>query len=49
MGYEGHLMVVDDRTAQRADVEAAMAIAASRAHADVGGDSSRPAAPAPTT
>jgi len=37
MGYEGHLMMVDDRNRQRADVEAAMTILAG-AHADVGGD-----------
>lgn len=37
MGYEGHLMMMDDRNRQRADVKAAMAILAG-AHADVGGD-----------
>ena len=37
MGYEGHLMMVEDRNRQRADVEAAMAILVG-AHADVGGD-----------
>jgi D-threonine aldolase len=37
MGYEGHLMVLDDRQRQRAEVAAAMERLRS-AHADVGGD-----------
>ncbi len=37
MGYEGHLMVVDDRERQRVDVESAMERLRA-AHADVGGD-----------
>ena len=37
MGYEGHLMVLDDRDRQRAEVAAAMAGCVA-AHADVGGD-----------
>ena len=37
MGYEGHLMVLDDRQRQRVDVEAAMERLRA-AHADVGGD-----------
>jgi D-threonine aldolase len=37
MGYEGHLMVVDDRDRQRADVRAAMDLLLA-AHHDVGGD-----------
>jgi D-serine deaminase-like pyridoxal phosphate-dependent protein len=37
MGYEGHLMVVDDRDRQRADVAAAMDLLLA-AHKDVGGD-----------
>jgi D-serine deaminase-like pyridoxal phosphate-dependent protein len=37
MGYEGHLMVMDDRTAQRSAVAAAMDLLLA-AHADVGGD-----------
>ncbi len=37
MGYEGHLMVLDDRERQRVDVEAAMERLRA-AHADVGGD-----------
>jgi D-threonine aldolase len=37
MGYEGHLMMVSDRTDQRAKVEVSMALLL-RAHADVGGD-----------
>jgi D-serine deaminase-like pyridoxal phosphate-dependent protein len=37
MGYEGHLMVVDDRDRQRADVAAAMDLLLA-AHEDVGGD-----------
>ena len=37
MGYEGHLMMVDDRAEQRAKVEAAMARLLA-AHADVGGE-----------
>lgn len=37
MGYEGHLMMVTDRSRQRAEVEAAMALLLA-AHADVGGD-----------
>jgi D-threonine aldolase len=37
MGYEGHLMVLDDRERQRAEVAAAMERLRS-AHADVGGD-----------
>jgi D-serine deaminase-like pyridoxal phosphate-dependent protein len=37
MGYEGHLMAVEDRAKQRALVEAAMA-ALLAAHADVGGE-----------
>jgi D-serine deaminase-like pyridoxal phosphate-dependent protein len=37
MGYEGHLMMVEDRSAQRAQVETAMALLRA-AHDDVGGD-----------
>jgi D-serine deaminase-like pyridoxal phosphate-dependent protein len=37
MGYEGHLMAIDDRAKQREQVEAAMATLLT-AHADVGGD-----------
>ena len=37
MGYEGHLMVLDDRERQRAEVAAAMERLRT-AHADVGGD-----------
>jgi D-serine deaminase-like pyridoxal phosphate-dependent protein len=37
MGYEGHLMVLDDRAEQRTQVEAAM-VKLRAAHADVGGD-----------
>ena len=37
MGYEGHLMVLDDRDRQRAEVAAAMERLRA-AHADVGGD-----------
>lgn len=37
MGYEGHLMMVEDRTEQRERVEAAMALLR-RAHDDVGGE-----------
>ena len=37
MGYEGHLMALEDRVKQREQVEAAM-VALRRAHADVGGD-----------
>jgi len=37
MGYEGHLMMVEDRDQQREQVEAAMALLTA-AHADVGGD-----------
>ena len=37
MGYEGHLMLVDDREKQRAATEEAMALLLA-AHADVGGD-----------
>ena len=37
MGYEGHLMMVEDRSEQRERVEAAMALLR-RAHDDVGGD-----------
>ncbi len=37
MGYEGHLMVLDDRDRQRAEVAAAMERLRT-AHADVGGD-----------
>jgi D-serine deaminase-like pyridoxal phosphate-dependent protein len=37
MGYEGHLMVIDDRDRQRAEVAAAMDLLL-RAHADVGGE-----------
>lgn len=37
MGYEGHLMAIDDRERQRAEVAAAMAKLVA-AHADVGGD-----------
>jgi D-serine deaminase-like pyridoxal phosphate-dependent protein len=37
MGYEGHLMMVTDRSEQRARVEAAMALLL-RAHEDVGGE-----------
>jgi len=37
MGYEGHLMMVDDVERQRAEVEAAMATL-TRAHGDVGGE-----------
>jgi D-serine deaminase-like pyridoxal phosphate-dependent protein len=37
MGYEGHLMMVTDRDAQRAQVAASMALLR-QAHADVGGD-----------
>ncbi|MCU0261403.1 MAG: alanine racemase, partial [Ilumatobacteraceae bacterium] len=37
MGYEGHLMMVTDRAAQREQVEASMALLR-QAHADVGGD-----------
>jgi D-serine deaminase-like pyridoxal phosphate-dependent protein len=37
MGYEGHLMVLDDRDRQRAEVAAAMERLRD-AHADVGGD-----------
>jgi D-threonine aldolase len=37
MGYEGHLMMVDDRSSQREQVEAAMALLR-QAHDAVGGD-----------
>jgi len=37
MGYEGHLMMVEDRAARRRGVEEAM-LALARAHADVGGE-----------
>jgi D-serine deaminase-like pyridoxal phosphate-dependent protein len=37
MGYEGHLMIVEDRVEQRAAVHQAMEVLV-RAHADVGGD-----------
>jgi D-serine deaminase-like pyridoxal phosphate-dependent protein len=37
MGYEGHLMMVEDRSEQRERVEAAMALLR-QAHDDVGGD-----------
>ena len=37
MGYEGHLMVLEDRARQRAEVESAMARLRA-AHTDVGGD-----------
>jgi D-serine deaminase-like pyridoxal phosphate-dependent protein len=37
MGYEGHLMMVEDRGQQRAEVERSMAILRG-AHGDVGGD-----------
>jgi D-serine deaminase-like pyridoxal phosphate-dependent protein len=37
MGYEGHLMALDDREKQREQVAAAMALLV-RAHGDVGGD-----------
>lgn len=37
MGYEGHLMMIEDRADQRARVEAAMALLR-KAHDDVGGD-----------
>ncbi len=37
MGYEGHLMMVEDRAQQREQVEAAMALLR-RAHDDVGGE-----------
>ncbi len=37
MGYEGHLMALEDRAKQREQVEAAMALLL-RAHADVGGE-----------
>jgi D-serine deaminase-like pyridoxal phosphate-dependent protein len=37
MGYEGHLMVVDDRDRQRAEVQAAMELLLA-AHAEVGGE-----------
>ena len=37
MGYEGHLMMVDDVDRQRAEVEASM-VTLVRAHDDVGGD-----------
>jgi D-threonine aldolase len=37
MGYEGHLMMSDDRDRQREQVEAAMVLL-HRAHGDVGGD-----------
>ena len=37
MGYEGHLMVMDDRTRQQKEVDAAMQRLRA-AHADVGGD-----------
>ena len=37
MGYEGHLMMVEDRRQQRAEVERSMEILR-RAHGDVGGD-----------
>ena len=37
MGYEGHLMVMDDRTKQQSEVEAAMAHLRA-AHDEVGGD-----------
>ena len=37
MGYEGHLMALEDRAKQREQVEAAMATLLA-AHADVGGD-----------
>ena len=37
MGYEGHLMMVEDRDQQRAEVERSMEFLR-RAHADVGGD-----------
>jgi D-threonine aldolase len=37
MGYEGHLMIVEDRTAQRSKVERAIEILLA-AHADVGGE-----------
>lgn len=37
MGYEGHLMMVEDRARRRAEVERAMAILL-KAHADVGGE-----------
>lgn len=37
MGYEGHLMMVEDRAQQREQVEAAMTLLR-RAHDDVGGD-----------
>lgn len=37
MGYEGHLMIVDDRAVQRTKVERAIEILL-RAHADVGGE-----------
>jgi D-serine deaminase-like pyridoxal phosphate-dependent protein len=37
MGYEGHLMMVEDRQLQRAEVERAMEILR-RAHANIGGD-----------
>ena len=37
MGYEGHLMALEDRAKQREQVEAAMAVLV-RAHGDVGGE-----------
>ncbi len=37
MGYEGHLMAIEDRVKQREQVEGAMAVLRA-AHADVGGD-----------
>lgn len=37
MGYEGHLMAMDDRAKQREQVEASMALLVA-AHGDVGGD-----------
>ena len=37
MGYEGHLMALEDRAKQREQVEAAMAVLG-RAHRDVGGE-----------
>ena len=37
MGYEGHLMMVEDRAAQKAETDKSMALLLA-AHADVGGD-----------